>query len=96
MDDFMSCHVDPKFNDNFKEWMIHNDGKHGKVNPNKIKVHKYLIMTFDFLEEAKMKMSMDDYVERIINELPMKISKSNTDLTQSGNMFSKCTCGKYI
>ena len=28
---------------------------------------------------------MDDYVERVINQFPMKISKSDTDLTPDGN-----------
>ena len=33
---------------------------------------------------------MDDYVERMINYLPMKLSKSDTDLTPAGNnIFEK-------
>ena len=35
---------------------------------------------------------MDDYVEIINNDFPMKISKSDTDLTPSGNnIFEKVT-----
>ena len=33
---------------------------------------------------------MDDYVERVINELPMKIIKSDMNLTPDGNnIFEK-------
>ena len=40
---------------------------------------------------------MEDYVERMINELPMKISKSDTALTPSGNkFFGKVTSKRWI
>ena len=42
-------------------------------------------MYFDFIEKAKVKFNTDVYVESIINEFPMKISKCYTDLTPSGN-----------
>ena len=34
-DDFMSSHVDPKFNDDFNEGTNCNDGKHREVNYSK-------------------------------------------------------------
>ena len=65
-------------------------GKHGEVKSNRGKLHEYLVMTFDFTEEAEVKIDMEDYVESMINELPMKIIKSDTPLTLSGNnLFEK-------
>ena len=46
-------------------------------------------MTFDLTEKRKVKINMDDYIERVINKFPMKIRKSDTDLTPDGNIFSK-------
>ena len=45
-------------------------------------------MTFDFTEKGKVKIKMDRYVEMIINEFTMKISRSDTALTPAGdNIF---------
>ena len=47
-------------------------------------------MAFDFTEKRKVKINMDDYVEIMINEFPMKISNSDTDLTtHRNNIFEK-------
>ena len=42
-------------------------------------------MNFYFTEKLKVQINMDDYVERIINEFPMKTSKSDTALPPAGN-----------
>ena len=67
VDDFITSHVNPKVNDNFKQWTNHNYGKHGEVNANRGKVHEYLGMTFDFTEKVKVKIKVDEYVEKIID-----------------------------
>ena len=67
----MSSCVKPKFNDKLKEWMNHNCGKCVKVMSNRDKVHEYLGMSFDLIEKARVKIKMDDYVKRMINEFPM-------------------------
>ena len=90
VNDIMSCHVNPKVNDKFKEWMNRNNVKHVKEKSNRGKVHEYPGVTFDFTEKSKVKIKMDNYVERMINELPIKISKSDTALTPYGNnIFEK-------
>ena len=81
----MSSHVKPKVNGKFKEWMGRNYGKHDELKANKGKVHQYLGMKFDFTEKGKVKIKMDNYVESMINDFPMKISKSDTALTPSVN-----------
>ena len=69
--------------------MKNNYGKHGEVNSNGGKVNKYIGMTFDFTEKSKVKIKMDNYFERIINDLRMKICKSDTDLTPYWNNIKK-------
>ena len=47
-------------------------------------------MNFDLTEKSKMKINIDNYVERIINEFPTKISKCDAALTPVGNnIFEK-------
>ena len=90
VDNIMPSNVNPKVNDNFKEQMNHNNGKHVEVKANRGKVHKYLGITFYFTEKGQVKIKIVDYVERMINELTMKISNCNTALTPAGNnIFEK-------
>ena len=48
-------------------------------------MHKYLGMTFYFVEKGKVKIKIDKYFERMIDEFQMKISKSDTSFTLIGN-----------
>ena len=90
VDDVMCSHVNPRVYDKFKEWANHYYGKHGEVKANKGKLYKFLIITFYFTEKGEVKIKMYNYVERINNDLPMKISKSDTDSTPDrNNLFEK-------
>ena len=84
-DNIISSHVNPKVNDNFKEWMNQNHGKNDEVKTNIGKVHEYLGINFDFTSNAKVKINMDDYVESMINEYLIKISRSNREITPAMN-----------
>ena len=82
----------PKVNDKFKEWMNHNYGKHGEVKSNRRRVHEYLGKTSNFIKRAKVKIKVDNYVGRTINEFPMKINNSDMFLSPSGNnIYKKAT-----
>ena len=61
--------------------MDQNYVNHGEVNANWGKVHEELGINFDFKEKAKVKINMENYIERMINELTMKIIKSDMDIT---------------
>ena len=61
--------------------------KHVEVKSKRRKVYEYLGMNLIFIEKSKVKINMDNYIERMINESPMKISKSDTALTTYGNIF---------
>ena len=44
-------------------------------------------MTFDFMEKSKVKIKMDDYIESMMNESPMRISNSDTYLNPAGSII---------
>ena len=68
VDDVMSSHGNSKVNYKFKSWMNRYSGKHGEVKFNGRKGHKYLVIIFYFTEKVKVKINMDHYVERVVNE----------------------------
>jgi hypothetical protein len=76
VDDLMSSHVDPKVNDKFLEWLNKMYGSHGEVKATRGKVHEYLGMTFTFRDDGKVEISMVDYINRLVDEFPVKITKT--------------------
>ena len=90
VDYVMYSHVNPKFIGKLKECMNLNYGKNGEVKAEGGKFHEYPGMNFDFKEKVKSKTNMNYYVERMINDLPTKISNSDTALNPYGkNLFEK-------
>ena len=90
VDDFIYSHVNPKVTNKIKEWMNCNYARYGEVKSNIGKVHEYLGMNLYFIGKEKARRNMDDYVERMINDFPMKISKSCMALsTAENNIFEK-------
>ena len=54
-------------------------------------------MNFDFTEKSEVKIKTYDHVESIINDFPVKISNSVTDLTPYGNnIFEKVTAKGWV
>ena len=85
VDDLLSSHVDPKVND---EFLIRMNQLYGSIKPVKAtrgKIHKYLGMTLDFSKEGKVKIRMDDYVDRMLDEFPIKFEKNQTSATPAAN-----------
>ena len=71
VDDLMSSHVDPKVNDEFYKWMDSTYGDLKAVTCTRGDVHTYLGMTLDFSKRGKVKIRMDDYVDRMLDEFPV-------------------------
>ena len=74
VDDIMSSHMDSKVNDEFLQWLNEIHGKHGEVKSTRGKMHDYLGMTFEFTDDGKVKLSMIDYVNDMVDTFPQKIS----------------------
>ena len=75
VDDLLSSHVDPKVNDRFAEWLEKMYGKYKAVESTRGKKHDYLGMLVDFTEKGKVMIDMVKYVESMIEDVPVKISK---------------------
>ena len=75
VDDLLSSHIDPKVNDEFFDWMSRTYGSIKPVKSTRGKVHKYLGMTLDFRKKGKVKIRMDEYVERMLTEFPIKFKE---------------------
>ena len=88
VDDLMSSHMDPKVNDEFYLWMDKMYGKYKKVTAVRGKIHTYLGMTIDFSTKGKVKIRMDDYVKRMLDEFPTKFKEEDKQETPAaGNLF---------
>jgi len=81
VDDLMSSHVDPKVNDKFLKWMNKTFGSLKKVTCTRGKVHTYLGMTLDFSQKGKVKVRMDDYVTRMLEQFPVKFRTNEVQET---------------
>ena len=84
MDDLKISHEDPAVVTDII-WRL-ND-KYGKITPmvsTRGKVHDYLGTTIDFSDDGKVKITMYDYVDEMINELPTEM------ISQYSNCFTVC------
>ena len=68
VDDLMSSHKNEKVNDNFLKWLNKKYGSHGEVKANCGKIHNYLGMKFDYSKKGKVRISMNDYTSRMVEE----------------------------
>jgi len=84
VDDLLSSHVDSKVNDMFYKWMNETYGSLKEVTCTRGKVHTYLGMTLDFTRQGKVKVRMDDYVDRMLAEFPVKFKDGNKQETPAG------------
>ncbi|CAJ1938132.1 unnamed protein product [Cylindrotheca closterium] len=85
VDDLLSSHIDPKVNDDFCEWMNQKYGSIKPVKSKRGKIHEYLGMTLDFSKRGKVKVRMDDYVNRMLNEFPVKFKENEGCKTPASN-----------
>ena len=96
VDDLMSSHVNRKVNDKFAEWLNRNYGSHGEVKANRGKIHDFLGMTFDFTTKDEVKVRMEDYVERMINEFPLTLKTTDTELAPANKHLFEAGHGKKL
>ena len=85
VDDLLSSHVDPKVNDEFAIWL---NERYGKIKPCTIvrgKKHRYLGMMIDFSHKGKVKFHMDEYVEKMLEEFPVKFNEDEKQESPAGN-----------
>ena len=96
VDDLLSSHMDPKVNDEFLEWLKEKYGNIKPVKATRGKVHKYLGMTLDFRKKGKLKIRMDDYIKRMLEEFPIKFEKGQIAVTPAGVDLLSAGKGKKL
>jgi hypothetical protein len=61
------------------------ENEYGKMSINLSKIHKYLGMKFDFSEDSKVKITMEDYLSEIVSESNVQTA---ADTPAADNLFS--------
>ena len=96
VDDLLSSHVDPKVNDEFAEWL---NARYGGIKPCTIvrgKKHRYLGMLLDFTRAGKVKIRMDEYVQKMIDGFPVKFGENDSQETPAGNDLLNAGRGEIL
>ncbi|CAJ1959417.1 unnamed protein product [Cylindrotheca closterium] len=96
VDDLMSSHMDPKVNDEFAKWLNMRYGSIKVCTIVRGKIHRYLGMTLDFSVKGKLKSRMDDYVNNMLEDFPIKFNKDSKQETPAGNNLLEAGKGKLL
>ena len=76
VDDLKVSHKDPQQIDKFINFLkTKYENESGKVKVTRGKKHKYLGMMLDYTIEGSVKIDMEDYVNKIIDEFPEEVQK---------------------
>jgi hypothetical protein len=70
VDDLKLSHVDPAVLEDIVAKLGERFGKEEPLTINRGKVHDYLGMTLDYSVDGKVRIAMDDYIMRMLDELP--------------------------
>ena len=70
VDDLKISHVDHEVVTEVISWLEQEFGAEAPLTKTRGKVHEYLGMTIDFSEPGKVKFTMIDYIQRMLNDLP--------------------------
>ena len=81
----MSSHKLAKVNDEFHKWLNKSYGKLGEVKTTRGKEHDFLGMTFDFHEKGKVRINMKDYILKMLEEFPVKLSENDAAKMPDGS-----------
>ncbi|CAJ1966079.1 unnamed protein product [Cylindrotheca closterium] len=85
VDDVLASHMEQQVLEDFFTWVNEKYGGLKGVTCTRGKNHTYLGMTLDFLKKGKMKICMDDYVDRMLSEFPVKFKDNEIQETPAGN-----------
>ena len=85
VDDLLSSHVGPKVNDEFYKWMNDTYGSIKAVTCKRGDKHTYLGMTLDFSKKGKVKIRMDEYVQRMLDDFPVKFKEDEKQETPAAS-----------
>ena len=78
VDDLKISHIDPEVVTSIIDLVAGEFGKEAPLTIHRGKVHEYLGMTIGFSDRKKVKLSMIDYVQTILDELPVDMDGENS------------------
>ena len=87
VDDIKISHCDAKIVESIVDLLDKEYGKEAPLVVTWGKVHKYLRMTIDFLEEGKVKFYMQDYIKALLAEAPEEIMKGSVATPAVNHLF---------
>jgi hypothetical protein len=83
VDDLKISHCDPSVVEDIIKSISNKYGKEDPVTVNRGKVHDYLGMKIDFTHQGKVKFTMEEYINNVLNDVPE--SMSGTAATPAAN-----------
>ena len=90
VDDLMSSHIDPKVNDDFLKWLNKMCGDLSECKATRGKIHDFLGVEYDFSEPGKVKLSMIEYIKKMLDEFSIHFSeKEQTNNPATSNLFEE-------
>jgi hypothetical protein len=85
VDDLKISHVDEAVNTELIKLLESEFGKEAPLTITRGKVHDYLGMTLDYTEDGKVKIRMEDYVEKMLADLPEDADMDGESPTPAAN-----------
>ena len=86
MDNLKISHVDPKVVTDIIDKLQQNFGKEAPLTVTRGKIHDYLGMKIDYSEEGKVKITMEDYIKNMLEDLPDDM-QGTTKTPAAGHLF---------
>ena len=88
VDDLKLSHADSSVVDNMIEAVKREFGKDMDVTIRRGKIHDYLGIQFDFTQNGKVIMTMDDYIQELIKEVPDDLFKGTAASPAGNHLFN--------
>ncbi|CAJ1944873.1 unnamed protein product [Cylindrotheca closterium] len=85
VDDVLASHMEQQVLEDFFTWVNDRYGGLKEMTCTRGQVHTYLGMTLDFSKKGKMKICMDDYMDCMLSEFPVKFKDNEIQETPAGN-----------
>ncbi|CAJ1937480.1 unnamed protein product [Cylindrotheca closterium] len=87
VDDVLASHMEQRVLEDFFSWINERYGGLKEVTCTRGRVHTYLGMTLDYSKKGKLKIRMDDYVQRMLDEFSVKLKEDDKQETPAGKVF---------
>ncbi|CAJ1939682.1 unnamed protein product [Cylindrotheca closterium] len=91
VDDVLASHMEDLFT-----WINERYGGLKEVTCTRGRVRNYLGMTLDYSKKGKLKIRMDDYVQRMLDEFSVKFKEDDKQETPAGNNLLEVGKGKIL